>query len=80
MSALSQACRSRKAVLPGTLLLSDAGITIAVLGGFSNEYQVGRVVQHGTTRPQRLHIGDFVRFHYASRQKPNESILQECTR
>jgi allophanate hydrolase subunit 1 len=80
MSASSQACRSRKAVLPGTLLLSDAGITIAALGGFSNEYQVGRVVQRGTTRPQRLHVGDFVRFQHASPQKPNESIPQECTR
>ncbi|MGF6832520.1 allophanate hydrolase subunit 1 [Paenarthrobacter sp. TE4293] len=80
MSASSQACRSRKAVLHGTLLLSDAGITIAALGGFSNEYQVGRVVQRGTTPPQRLHIGDFVRFQHASPQKPNESIPQECTR
>jgi|GEM_PF-2720129 len=80
MSASSQACRSRKEVLPGTLLLSDAGITIAALGGFSNEYQVGRVVQRGTARPPRLHIGDFVRFQHASPQRPNESIPQECTR
>ncbi|BCW84069.1 hypothetical protein NicSoilE8_17420 [Arthrobacter sp. NicSoilE8] len=80
MSAASQACRSRKAGLPGTLLLSDAGITVAALGGFSNEYQVGRVVQRGTTRPQRLHIGDFVRFQHASPQKLNESIPEECTK
>lgn len=57
-----QACRSPKAVLPGTLLLSDAGVTIAAQGFFSNELQIGRLSQTGRTQPGRLHVGDFVRF------------------
>ncbi|MFF1831370.1 hypothetical protein [Paenarthrobacter sp. NPDC058040] len=80
MPALSHACRAHKAVLPGTLLLSDVGVTIAALGGFSNEYQIGRVVQRGTTRPQPLHIGDVVRFQHAAPQQLSESIPRECAR
>jgi allophanate hydrolase subunit 1 len=62
-----QACRSRKAVLPGTLLLSDAGITIAAQGCFSNELQIGRLSPPEGSQPGRLHVGDFVRF----QQKPH---------
>jgi allophanate hydrolase subunit 1 len=63
MSSGSQACRSRKAVLPGTLLLSDAGITIAAQGCFSKELQIGRIHSPDGTPPRRLHAGDLVRFH-----------------
>lgn len=61
-----QACRSRKAVLPGTLLLSDAGVTVAAQGCFSNELQIGRLSPPEGSQAGRLHVGDFVRF----QQKP----------
>lgn len=57
-----QAGRSRRTVFPGTLLLSDAGITIAAQGCFSNELQIGRLSTPGRTQSGRLHVGDFVRF------------------
>jgi allophanate hydrolase subunit 1 len=66
MSSGTQACRSRKTVLPGTLLLSDAGITIAAHGCFSNELQIGRINSPDVTPPRRLYVGDLVRF----RQSP----------
>lgn len=77
MSSGAQECRPRKSVLPGTLLLSDAGITIATHECYSNELQIGRVAQRGTTR-QRPHVGDFVRFQPVSPQTPNEFVPQEC--
>jgi len=57
-----QACRSRKTVLPRTLLLSGAGITIAAQGCFSNELQIGRLSPPEGTQPGRIHVGDLVRF------------------
>ncbi|MFF2840644.1 carboxyltransferase domain-containing protein [Paenarthrobacter sp. NPDC057981] len=61
MSSRTPACGPVKPVTPGTLLLSDVGLTLATQHSHSNELQVGRVAERGAAAP-RLHIGDIVRF------------------
>ncbi|MFE4196641.1 carboxyltransferase domain-containing protein [Paenarthrobacter sp. NPDC056912] len=62
-----QMCRPRRAVTPGTLLLSDAGVTVASQSCFSNELQIGRLTPPQSPSPGRLHVGDFVRFQQNTR-------------
>jgi allophanate hydrolase subunit 1 len=65
-----QASRPRKPVLPGTLLLSDAGITVAANDSFSSELQIGRLSPAEGKQPGNLYVGDFVRFQSIPKHVP----------
>lgn len=63
--------RTRKAVMPGTLMLPDYGLTIATREWSSDELLIGRL-SPAKTSSRSLYIGDLVRLHATFPEQPVE--------